>query len=68
LHDSALEEFPDRLEAQDDWARLSNNLLGYAYLAMEFEQVDADSSNSSDQLSIDPAGVDFLLLINGEEW
>jgi len=65
LYDSALDQYPDYLEADANWARLSNDLLGYAYWVREFEEVTANSSNPSDIKNVDPDALDFIL--NGEE-
>ena len=65
LYDSALDQFPDYLEADANWAHLSNNLLGYEYWVREFEEVTANSSNPSDTKNVDPNALDFIL--NGEE-
>ncbi|MFH1923022.1 MAG: hypothetical protein ABIP48_24425, partial [Planctomycetota bacterium] len=65
LYDSALEAFPDYLEADASWARLSNDALGYAYMVWEFESVTANSSNESDVASVDPTTLDFLLEMDG---
>ena len=69
LFDSAMEEYPDHLEAEANWARLSNDLLGYAYQALEFEEVDVELSNDSDQndANPDPSAVDFILNLNPED-
>jgi hypothetical protein len=64
LHDSALEEAPDHFEAEGNWAKLSNDLLGYAYMVMDFEEVDADLSNPSDKDDADPDAVDFVLTMH----
>jgi hypothetical protein len=53
------------LTADLNWARLSNDLLGYAYWVSEFEEVSATSSNSSDTKDIDPNALDFILHANG---
>ena len=66
LYDSALDAYPDYLEAQDNWARLSNDLLGYEYLVRDFEEVEARSSNASDDENADPSAVDFILRMS--EW
>jgi len=66
LYDSALDEYPDYLEAADNWARVSNDLLGYAYLATDFETVEANASNESDVKDVDPDAIDFLLM--DENW
>ncbi len=60
LYDSALEEFPDHLEADANWARLSNELLGYAYFASDFEEVVATRSNASDTEDVNTEALDFL--------
>ncbi len=60
LNDSALEEYPDHLEADANWARLSNELLGYAYFVSDFEEVAATQSNASDTEDVDTAALDFL--------
>ena len=57
LFDSALN---DLLEADDNWARLSNADLGFSNLAVAFELVEATSSNDGDSTDIDPT-VDFLV-------
>ena len=66
LYDSALDAYPDYLEAADNWARLSNDLLGYAYLATDFQTVEANASNDSDTKDVDPDAIDFLLM--DENW
>ena len=66
LYDSALDDYPDYLEAADNWARVSNDLLGYAYLATDFETVEANASNESDVKDVDPDAIDFLLM--DENW
>ena len=57
LFDSALD---DLLEADGDWARLSNTDLGFANLAVAFDVVEATSSNDGDQMDVDPS-VRFLV-------
>ena len=66
LYDSALADYPDTLDGNKNWARLSNDALGYAYWAYDFGQVEANSSNSSDNNNVDPDAVDFLLYADGE--
>jgi hypothetical protein len=67
LYDCVLEACPDCLEAEHNWVRLSNDALGYDYLATDFASVIANSSNASDSAdSVDPAALDFLLLLLGE--
>ncbi|MCS7239328.1 MAG: hypothetical protein NZ899_13835, partial [Thermoguttaceae bacterium] len=60
LVDSALSQYPDRLEASGNWVRLSNSGLDLAIELSEFEQVRARASNPEDTKSIADA-VDWLL-------
>ena len=48
------------------WARLSNQLLGYAHWLTEFEEVTATSSNDSDTKDVNPDALDFIL--HDESW
>jgi len=68
LHDSAIETLPDHFEAEDNWARLTNDLLGYTFTALDFEEVDVDLSNLADTEDVDPDpdAVDFILNMNRE--
>jgi hypothetical protein len=60
LVDSALSQFPDRLEARDNWVRLSNSALDYAIELTGFAQVRSRASNAQDTKSLVGA-VDWLL-------
>jgi len=69
LYDSALADYPDHLEAEADWARLSNDLLDaacYAYWVRDFEEVTATASNASDTKDVDEGALDFILRTEGE--
>ncbi len=65
LSDSALEEYPDHFEADAGWARLSNELLGYAHWLTEFEEVTVTLSNENDTKFVDPDALDFILYSEG---
>ena len=68
LFDSALEEYPDELEAADNWVGLSNHGLAYDLMAMDFDTVLANSSNASDSAEdVDPDALDFILQLT-ELW
>lgn len=64
LYDSAQTDSPDHLEAKIDsdgnWVRVSNALLDYAAWAVDFELVEATSSNPQDTKDVESA-VQFLL-------
>jgi len=66
LHDSIIETSPDHFEAADNWARLSNEVLGCYFAVSDFEEVDADRSNLGDTEDVDPDpdAVDFILNMN----
>jgi hypothetical protein len=66
LYDSALEAYPDHLEADANWARLSNELLGYSHWLTQFEEVTATSSNDSDTKDVNADALDFIL--HDEGW
>ena len=61
LHDSVLEA--DYLEAEDNWAQLHSDLC--LLLAMNFAEVEANSSNEGDSESVDENDIDFLLEMKG---
>jgi hypothetical protein len=67
LFDSALDEYPDDLEAADNWVDLSNNGLAYDFMAMDFDTVLASSSNARDSAeNVDPDALDFILFLTGK--
>lgn len=60
LYDTALTQFPDRLQAGSNWVRMYNTGLNYDNWVYEFERVEAHSSNPGDIREFTGA-VDFLI-------
>ena len=61
LRDSALDDY---LEAEDDWIRLSNEELGIAYWAANFDYVTARSTEGNDTKRV-AAELDYVLALEG---